>query len=231
MVLRENSNQIAATKDLCWSPWSWLLLPHIPPHGQTIEISASVPILTISSLSLLLNFNKLPNMPMLIQSSCEGFIPSSPTSPSRESRIRMNYLSKLGISPAPMLRRNSERSISKVSSSSSLKQMRRVRFDDDASTIIHIPSHRTLDPRDRKNMWYTWAELQEAASRNAMDEWKEADPVEKHEIMNVLAFIQATYQRECQLQVFQSNKQLAIRNACLRPPVRPDQFMVWPQYQ
>lgn len=163
-------------------------------------------------------------MPVILDTSCDSIISSSPSSPSRESRIRMNYLTKLGISPSNMLRRNSEVSIKSLGSSST-RSVRRVRFDDDATTVIRIPSHRSLTRRMRTATWYTWAELQNAAATNAADEWNQADPLEKHQIMNALAFIHATYQRECQLQVFQRNKELAIRNACLRPPARPPQFV------
>ncbi len=169
-------------------------------------------------------------MPMIIQQSPEGVkIPSSP----KESRIRMNYLTKLGISPTQTMlaRRDSDLSKSSSSITSIITTLKRVRFNDDASTTVHIPSHRNLDRKTRQKVWYNWVELQEAAARNAMDEWREADPLEKEEISRALAFIQATYQRKCQLQYLQSNKQLAIRNACLRPPVRPDQFLVWPQQQ
>jgi hypothetical protein len=216
-----------------------ILLPH-PPHGANnekdpqpgpqIEISHRKWHLIIFLFCFLEIAVSTSTMPMIIQQSPEGV--KIPSSPSKQSRIRMNYLTKLGINPTKqttsiLARRDSD--ISKSSLSSSISSIRRVRFDDDITTV-HIPSHRDMDRRTRKRIWYNWAELQEAASRNAMDEWREADPVEKQEISRALAFIQATYQRKCQLQYLQSNKQLAIRNACLRPPVRPDQFMVWPQH-
>lgn len=214
------------------SYWSFAL-PHQEAKADVLKFQRTTHRLIAShNFPFNLFFETTIRKPMIIQSSCEGPLYSSPTSsPSRQSRIRTNYLSKLGITPTSptMLRRNSDSSkASSLSSSSSAASTRRVRFDADATTTIPIPSHRNFDQRTKKNIWYTWAELQDAASRNAKEEWTAARPIEKHEITNALAFIQATYQRECQLQVFRSNKQLAIRNACLRPPVRPDHFMVWP---
>lgn len=152
-----------------------------------------------------------------------------------KDRIRSNYLSKLGISPTTtMMHRRRDSDASNASSSD-----KSVRIDDNA-TVFEVASFRDLDQSTREDLWYSRKGLKEAAQRNSLDEWQAErcsyfpdSPDQQPQVDPQLAsaFIYETYQRESQLYVFQSNKMLAIRNACIRPPVRPHQARMWPQYE
>lgn len=136
--------------------------------------------------------------------------------------IRSKYLSKLGISPPLHVHRKNN----KVKPT---RRSRRVQFRD-LVTIHEIPSIHDVSEAERNSLWYSPQEILQISMRNYLADNSCANYKELHPAA-IAALSTAAYQRGSQLHLFPNNKQLAIRNACLRPPVRVDDgTMMWPQY-
>jgi len=156
---------------------------------------------------------------------------------STDDRLRMNYLSKLGvIDPKDMMlkRRNSDDSTSSTISTTFKKKMMHVRFDDSAIEVHEVESRADFDAVTKLSYWYNDYELEEIASVCALEDYYEklygpADEqvLQQAEAMVHSATANAAYLKENQMYVFPQNKGMAIRNVGLRPPRARQNATLW----
>ncbi|CAB9529588.1 expressed unknown protein [Seminavis robusta] len=160
--------------------------------------------------------------------SAVGFFQNShvPMLHRTSNQIRFRYLSELGIRPSS---ENGRRRPSIASNNKPVSGRRQVRFDDTISNV-EVPPFPV--PVATNELWYSAAELQEAAERNVVEQMFEdcqeedlsassshqSSPTPSYQ--SIPDAYDATARRIQELS--RLNRPLAIRNACLRPPGRPD---------